>query len=71
MEIKTCHVRECGARVLILEVEGRPYAVNPAGMKIVVGDGAGNFRVVDGYQPHAITCVDISFRAAGGTGREE
>ena len=70
MEIKTCDVRECGARVLVVEVEGRPFVVNPAGAKTVVSDGAGKFRIVDGYHPHAFTWVDVSARraarAAGG-----
>ncbi len=62
MEIKTCGVRECGARVLMLDVEGRPFAVNPAGVQTVVPDQEGKMHLVEGYQPHVETCVDISAR---------
>lgn len=62
MKTQLCPVKECGARVIMVDVEGRPFAVNPVRMELALPAGEGRFRVVTGYQPHDATCVDIQTR---------
>lgn len=60
--LKTCEVRECGAMLKVLNVEGKPFAVNPKSVEIVVEDGKGGYRLVLGFEPHRNTCVNIGSR---------
>jgi len=69
MRRELCAVKECGATVLLLEVDGETVPVNPARMEVVAGDEAAGFHRVTGYQPHYMTCVDITARAARAPGR--
>ena len=62
MILQKCAVKACGATVLIVKVEGRPFPVNPAETELVIPEPGGEFRVVRGYQPHGGTCVDIEAR---------
>ena len=64
MLLKKCPVEACGALVLIVQVDGRPFAVNPVKSEMVVTETEGAARLVSGYQPHRNTCVDISARPA-------
>ncbi len=57
-----CSVRECGAIVLMAEVEGRQLALNPTWVDVVVACDAGQLRLARGLLPHGATCVDISAR---------
>lgn len=59
-----CPVRECGATVLMGDVEGRPMALDPIWIDVVVPDAEGKLALTRGLRPHAATCVDLSGRAA-------
>jgi hypothetical protein len=61
---KRCSVRECGATVVIGEVDGRPLALNPTWIDVVVANPDGQLTLTRGLQPHGVTCVDISERVA-------
>ena len=61
---RRCSVRECGAIVLIGQVEGRPMQLNPNWVDVVVPNASGELVLTRGLQPHGATCVDISARAA-------
>jgi len=62
MRQRRCEVRECGATVLVAEVDGKAVALNPTLIDVAVPDEHGALHMVRGYQPHAVTCVDISAR---------
>lgn len=62
MILRKCAVKACGAMVLIVNVGGQPYPVNPAETELAIPDGEGEFRLVKGYRPHGGTCVDIAAR---------
>lgn len=62
MMLKTCEIRECGARVMVVNVHGQPFAVNPRKVELLVEDDAGGFRLVRGFEPHNATCVNIGDR---------
>ncbi len=62
MRLKTCEIRECGAKVLVLSISGQPFAVNPKKVNLVVTDLEGAYRMVSGFQPHYYTCVNIGDR---------
>jgi hypothetical protein len=57
-----CAVRECGAMVVVGEVDGRPLALNPSWIDVAVPDGQGRLTLTRGLQPHGVTCVDTSER---------
>jgi hypothetical protein len=57
-----CAVRECGAIVMIGEVDGRVMPLNPTWIDVVVATPEGGLTLTRGLQPHAATCVDISAR---------
>lgn len=59
-----CPVRECGATVLVGQVDGRPMALDPTWIDVVVPDAEGKMALTRGLRPHAATCVDLSERAA-------
>lgn len=61
---RLCPVRECGATVLMGEVDGRSMALDPTWIDVVVPDEKGKLALTRGLRPHAATCVDISGRAA-------
>lgn len=67
MKLERCKVKECGAMVYHLPVEGGTIAVNPGAVEVVVPEADDGFRIVSGYRPHWTTCVDISGR--GGRSR--
>ncbi len=64
MLMKKCPVQACGAMVLIVQVDGHPFPVNPVETELVVTETEGEARLVTGYQPHRSTCVDIGARPA-------
>jgi hypothetical protein len=55
-------VKECGARVILADVEGRLVSLNPVWMTVAVPQPDGGFVLVEGLQVHAETCVDIAAR---------
>lgn len=59
-----CSVRECGAMVLVADVEGRKMILNPTWVDVVVADAAGRLTLTRGLMPHGATCVDISTRSS-------
>jgi len=61
-----CEIRECGAWVFVLPLEGGTVAVDPDPLEVIVRNEDGECWRVSGYQPHAATCVDISGRVARG-----
>ena len=73
MRLRKCEVEACGAIVMIVEMDGRPYPVNPRETDLVVAREDGSFELVRGFQPHGATCVDIGARlgerGAGLSGR--
>lgn len=62
MERRLCEVKECGATVVILRVDGRPLAVDPMEVELVIAAEAGDYRLVRGFRPHRATCVDARNR---------
>ena len=62
MELRPCRVEACGAKVIVADVGGRNLALNPVWTAIAVPAEGGRFAIVQGYQPHAYTCVDITGR---------
>lgn len=63
MEVRVCAVKECGARVVMAMVDGVEIALNPVSIKVVVpAPSPSEFHMVNGFQPHAQTCVDVSGR---------
>ena len=60
--LKTCEIRECGAMLMVVTVAGRPFAVNPKCVEMVVEDGQGGYHLVRGFEPHRNTCVNIGDR---------
>jgi hypothetical protein len=69
--IKTCEIRECGAVLKVINVEGRPFAVNPKSVEMVVEDGEGGYRLARGFEPHSNTCVHIGGRISRREARGE
>jgi hypothetical protein len=61
MKAQKCQVKECGAVVYLLPVDGGEIAVDPLPLDLVVADGE-RYRVVSGYRPHWLTCVDVAGR---------
>lgn len=57
-----CPVKECGARVILAEIEGKKLSLNPVWTSVAVPELGGRFRLVRGLQPHVQTCVDIAGR---------
>jgi hypothetical protein len=57
-----CPVRECGARVILAEIEGERVSLNPVWTSVAVPEADGGFTLVRGLQPHVQTCVDIAGR---------
>lgn len=62
MVLKKCAVEACGAMVLMVELEGALFPVNPFEAEMIVLEADGGYRMVKGYQPHRYTCVDIGRR---------
>ena len=62
MRSMKCKVKECGAEVVVVEVEGALMSLNPVLMELVARKKEGGFELVTGYQPHWVTCVDVSGR---------
>lgn len=62
MKAQRCQVKECGAVVYLLPTESGQIAVDPRPIEVVVPGGDDRFRVVSGYRPHWMTCVDIATR---------
>lgn len=60
--LKNCEIRECGAMLNVLNVDGQPFAVNLKSVEMVVEDGEGGYRLVLGFEPHRNTCVNIGSR---------
>lgn len=58
-----CPVRECGAWVYEVQLDGSAVRVDPMPVEVVVSDGETRFRLTTGYHPHSRTCVDISGRS--------
>ena len=58
-----CRVKDCGAEVVSVLVDGKPYPVNPKLIQVVVKEESGKFSVKTGFQPHSETCVDIIHRS--------
>jgi len=61
MKAQRCHLKECGAVVYLLPLEEGEVAVDPQPLDVVVAEGE-RYRVVQGYQPHWRTCLDIATR---------
>jgi hypothetical protein len=55
-------VKECGARVIVAEIEGERVSLNPVWTSVAVPEAGGRFTMVRGLQPHVQTCVDIAGR---------
>ncbi len=62
MKKRRCETKECGAVVLLLPVEGREIAVDPAPVEVVVSGRDNQYRLAIGYRPHRNSCVDIAGR---------
>ena len=62
MKKRRCEVLECGAVVLLLLVEGREIAVDPAPVEVVVSGRDDQYHLASGYRPHRDSCVDIAGR---------
>ena len=62
MKTITCKVRECGAEVILVELNGEQVELNPIKLQMVMEDPNGDLQWVKTYQPHGYTCVDISAR---------
>lgn len=65
MNLQNCRIAECGAKVLVAQIAGRPFMLNPNQIEVAVADENGEFRLTKGYQPHHYTCVDIATRPDG------
>jgi len=65
MKAERCMIASCGAHVLVVEVDGKPVAVNPASVEVLV-EADGEYHKTTGYLPHTYTCVDISQRPGRG-----
>ena len=63
MKQQICPVRACGARIILVEIDGKPVALNPIQFEVVVEEGGSLFRRVKGFQPHAYTCLDLDARS--------
>ena len=61
MNAQRCRVKECGAVVYLLPLREGEIAVDPQPLEVVVPEGE-HYRVITAYQPHWMTCVDISTR---------
>lgn len=59
-----CAVKECGARVIVAEMNGTSITLDPVWVAVAVPGEEGTMRWVRGLQPHAYTCVDIAARRA-------
>ena len=57
-----CQVKECGARVIVVEIAGEPVSLDPVWVAVALPGEDGRFRLVRGLQPHAYSCVDIGAR---------
>ena len=62
LALRPCRVEACGANVIVADVGGRNLALDPVWTAIAVPTEDGRFTIVQGYQPHAYTCVDITGR---------
>lgn len=62
MKLQKCQVRECGSLVMVVQIAGKPYALNPVRVELALPAEDGSFRLVQGFQPHHATCVDIARR---------
>lgn len=62
MKLQRCPVKECGAVVCLLPLADGEIAVDPRPLDVVVPADEERYRVVTGYRPHWMTCVDIATR---------
>jgi hypothetical protein len=62
MKLRKCEVKACGAVVMMVPLEQREIALDPAPIEVVVPGDEGGYRLVTGYRPHWATCVDIAGR---------
>ena len=63
MKAEKCQVKECGARVYWVRVDDVRLAVDPTLVQVVVPEGGGGgFRLITGYRPHHLSCVDLEGR---------
>jgi hypothetical protein len=61
MKAQLCQVKECGAVVYLLPLDEGEIAVDPMPLELVVREGE-HYRIVSGFRPHWLTCVDIATR---------
>ena len=61
-ELFPCRIKACGARVIQAAVDGRMLQLDPVTSVVAVPREDGTFDLVQGYPPHAYTCVDIAGR---------
>ena len=59
-----CPIKECGARVILTEIDGERVSLNPVWTSVAVPSPDGGFTLVRGLQLHAQSCVDIAGRRA-------
>jgi len=57
-----CPVKECGARVIRVEIGGEEVSLNPVWTNVAAPSADGHFAIVRGLQLHAQTCVNIPGR---------
>jgi hypothetical protein len=62
LRTQPCPIKECGARVILTEIDGARVSLNPVWTTVAVPRPEGGFTWVRGLQPHAQTCVDIAGR---------
>ena len=63
LKLQRCHIRECGAVVGVIPVSGGEIAVDPRPIEFVVQEPDTLGRIVTGYRPHWVSCVDIVARS--------
>lgn len=59
-----CRVKECGARVIVMDIGGQAVSLDPVWLAVALPAEDGSMRWVRGLQPHAYSCVDIAGRRA-------
>ena len=64
LRTEPCSIKECGARVILTEIDGERVSLNPVWTSVAVPGPEGGFTLVRGLQPHVQTCVDIAGRRA-------